>query len=622
MNPFVINPKINYSLLHGKHSLQIGYEYLYISTVISNTHPQFGTDTYKGLFTTSGTAPKLPSGVADPAYKEAWALADFAFGARSEYELSNNTSVTDNTRYHAAYAQDDWRVLPNLTLNLGLRYEFATPVWESNNELSNFNPSTQALVQASPGSLYNRALVEPNHLNFAPRLGVAYSIDPKTVIHAAYGIGYVQFNRVAGADELASNLPTSVDIPILQNPADAKSTPLPLCTGTTPLPASDLGTCFVSTQQGYPTGMLAAPTQPYNLLQNTPTYVPSHTPTTYVQSFLLNVQRQLARNWTLSVGYVGNVGVHELLLADANQSSAQVLSATCNATTGVVTGCLSVQARRPFNTTYCCADISEAFNEGHSNYNSLQVKLEKRYSQGLYLVNAFTWSHSMDDAAGHLEEEDGDSEYVNIYNLAADRGRAGEDQPINETLALTYDLPYGKGRRFGTSAPYLLQLLAGGWQTSILNQYTSGLPVNLTYTQSGTYLTEAAVDSSLLAAYFRANVSGNPVLPLGQQAKTSAYRLYLNSANVSAPTAYNMPFGNAARNSVRAPNYDTLDMSIHKRFPLWSAESALELRVDAFNILNHVNYQAPDGNITDTTFGEITTAYPARELQGALKLFF
>lgn len=609
VNPFAINPKVNYSLLHGKHSLKFGYEYQHISTVISNTHPQFGTDTYKGLFTEGNkkAATLASTQQADPAYKQAWALADFAFGARSEYELSNNTFVTDNTREHAVYAQDDWRALPNLTLNIGLRYEFATPVWESNNHLSNFNPATQQLTLASPGSLYNRALVNPNHLNFAPRFGFSYSVNAKTVIRGGFGISFQQFNRVAGADELASNLPTSVDIPINQVAPAGKTGSQPLCTGTTPLPSSALGTCFVTTQQGYPTGMLTPPTAPYNLLLNTPTYVPAHTPTTYVQSFQFNVQRQIANNLTFSFGYVGNTGVHELVLADLNQAAPN------NAA-----GSLTLQSRRPYNGTNCCADISAALNIGHSNYNSLQTKLEKRYSNGLYLINAFTWSHAMDDASGHLEENDGDSEYVNLYNLPGDRGRSSLDQPINETLAITYDLPYGKGRRYGASAPYLLQVVAGGWQTSIINQYTSGLPVNLTYVAS----TTQEVDASLLAGYYRANVSGNPVLPSGSQAKTSTYLLYLNSATVTAPTATNFPFGNASRNSARSPNYDTLDLGLHKRVPLWSESSALEIRAEGFNILNRANYQAPDGVATDSTFGQITTAYPARELQGAIKLIF
>lgn len=606
VNPFLIDPKVNYSLLQGRHSLKFGYEYQHISTVISNTHPQFGTDTYKGLFTEgSNKARTLAStGAADPAYKQAWALADFAFGARSEYELSNNTFITDNTRYHAVYAQDDWRALHNVTLNLGLRYEYTTPVWESNNELSNFSPSTQQLVLASPGSIYNRALVHPNVSNFAPRIGIAYSVNAKTVIRAGYGLSYQQFNRVAGADELASNLPVSIDVPVTQSAPAAKTGAQSLCTAPQ---IQVVGSCFVTTQQGYPNTLLTTPTAPFNLLLNTPTYVPAHTPSTYVHSFQLNIERELGKNLTFSISYVGNSGIHELVLADLNQ-----------ATPNNAAGTLTLQSRRSFNGTYCCADISMAFNEGTSNYNSLQAKLEKRYSDGIYLINSFTWSHTMDVASGHLEEDDGDTEYVNLYNMAGDYGRSSLDQPINETLALTYDLPYGRGRRFGASTGYLLQLVAGGWQASAINQYTSGLPVNLTYSPS----TTQEVDASLLSSYYRANVSGNPVLPSGSQTKTSTYRSYLNSATVTAPTANDQPFGNAARNIARAPGYNTLDLSIHKRFPLWSESSALEFRVDSFNTFNHVNYQAPDGIATDSTFGQITTTYPARELQGALKLIF
>jgi len=623
VNPFAIDPKVNYSLLHGKHSLKFGYEYQHVSIVVSNTHPQFGTDTYKGLFTEGKLKAAAPGGVTDPAYKQAWALADFAFGARSQYELGNQTVITEELREHAAYAQDDWHALPNLTLNMGLRYEFATPTWELNNELSNFSPSAQNLIAASSGSLYNRALVNPNWANLGPRFGFSLSATPKTVIRGGFGISFQQFNRVAGGNELAGNLPVSIDTVVAQLSPTSKSTPtLPLCTGPTPLPASAIGTCFVSTQQGYPTGLISPPAgPPFNLLNNNPTYIPARTPTTYVQSFQLNIQRELAKNLTFSVGYVGNTGVHELLLADYNQASVNPTTPTCNAT--VATGCLSLQARRPINTTLCCGDISMALNEGNSNYNSLQTKLEKRYSGGLYLINAFTWSHGMDDASGHLEDGAGDTEYVNLYNIGGDRGRSAYDQPLNETLAITYDLPYGKGRKFGSSAPYLLQLLAGGWQTSVINAYNTGLPANIVY-DGATPTAQQLVDNTDLASYYRPNIVGNPVLQAPNHVKTATYVQYLNPAAIQIPTT-NSPFGNASRNIVRSPNYDTVDMSLHKRFVLWSEASALELRVDSFNTMNRANLQAPsDTNATDigTTYGQITTAYPARELQGAIKLIF
>jgi hypothetical protein len=259
-----------------------------------------------------------------------------------------------------------------------------------------------------------------------------------------------------------------------------------------------------------------------------------------------------------------------------------------------------------------------AFNQGVSNYNSLQVKLEKRYSSGLYFINSFTWSHALDTASSNYEDLNGDTAFVNLYNMHSDIGRSSYDQPMNETLAITYDLPFGHGRRFGTRAGVLQQLLIGGWQTSLINQYTSGLPTNLTYQPT----TAQSVDAGTIDGYYRPNIQGNPTLPSASRVKTSTYLTYLNPDTVTVPTANDQPFGNASRNAVRAPSYDSLDLSVHKRFPLWSESSALEFRVEGFNAFNRVNYRAPDGIATDTTFGQITTAFPARELQGAIKLIF
>jgi hypothetical protein len=460
------------------------------------------------------------------------------------------------------------------------------------------------MVLASSGSLYNRALVHPNPWNFGPRAGFSYSANAKTVIRGAYGISYVQFNRDAAGNELANNLPFALDTAVTQYAPSAKTSAQPLCTAPQTQP---VGSCFATTQQGYPNDMLAAPSAPYNLLLNVPTYVPAHNPTTYLQSYQLGIEYQVVNNLLLSIAYVGNRGLHEFVMADLNQ-----------ATPNNADGTLTLQSRRPFNGSNCCNDISMAFNEGVSNYNSLQIKLEKRYSQGLYFINSFTWSHAIDTGSSNYEDLDGDTALVNLYNMRSDVGRSSYDQPINETLALTYDLPFGRGRRFGSSSGYLLQLLAGGWQTSAIHQYTSGLPTNLAYQQT----TAQSVDSATLDGYYRPNLTGNPVLPASSQVKTATYLSYLNPATVIAPTANDQPFGNASRNVARAPGYDSLDLGVHKHFPLWSESSALEFRVEAFNVLNRSNFQAPDGVVTDSTFGQITTAFPAREIQGALKLSF
>jgi len=139
--------------------------------------------------------------------KQVYSIADFLFDADNHYELDNNPVAHLRQRMYFGYVQDDWKVTDKLTLNLGLRYEFATPQYERDNKLSNFLPSAAALIYASSGSLFQRALIHPDYHNLAPRIGLAYQITPKTVIRSGYGISYVQFNRLGGENLLAYNGP-------------------------------------------------------------------------------------------------------------------------------------------------------------------------------------------------------------------------------------------------------------------------------------------------------------------------------------------------------------------------------------------------------------------------------
>jgi hypothetical protein len=197
-----------------------------------------------------------------------------------------------NQRIHYMYGQDDWRVSNRLTLNLGLRYELGTPPFETNNQLSNYNPvtspTTSSLVVASAGSIYNRALINRNNLNIAPRVGFAYELDNKTVVRGGYGIGYQQFLRAATVNELAQNAPYNIDNVITQYAPQSKTSPQAVCTSLTVAPTS----CFMPTQNGYPNSFLS--TSNYSPLSTTTTYDPAHSPTPYVQSFQLSVQREIA----------------------------------------------------------------------------------------------------------------------------------------------------------------------------------------------------------------------------------------------------------------------------------------------------------------------------------------
>jgi hypothetical protein len=284
------------------------------------------------------------------------------------------------------------------------------------------------------------------------------------------------------------------------------------------------------------------------------------------------------------------------ILADENQAVPNQLGKN-----------LSVNARRPY-VDFTTIEVS--YDGGFSSYNALQTKLEKRYSTGLYFINSFTWSHDIDNAAGHLENYDGDNSRVNISNVAANRATSSYDQPINDTLTVLYDIPFGRGRHFTTSNT-ALDLLAGGWGVDLVNSEYSGLPINLTYNPT----TQGSVSS--LISYYPNLVSGQS-LYLNNGNKVD----YLNPAAFTTP-AYYSPFGNAGRNLARSPFFSELDFGLHKNFNLRSETRYVQFRAEAFNLLNKTNLGPPSGLTTNSSgYGVITSAFPARQIQLALKLYF
>src|SRR5207253_5774683 len=180
-DPSVFNPRINYSWIMGRQAFKTGYEYQAINTQIDDFNPKYGRDIYGGQFT-------RPAGAAaDPA---TFNLADFMLGLRSSYSIITPFLANLRQRMHFGYLQDDIKVNAKLTLNAGLRYEYATPQYEQHNFLTNFDPATNSLIGAKDGSIYDRALVNPDRNNLAPRLAAAWSVDNKTVVRAGSGVSY------------------------------------------------------------------------------------------------------------------------------------------------------------------------------------------------------------------------------------------------------------------------------------------------------------------------------------------------------------------------------------------------------------------------------------------------
>ena len=624
-DPTLYNPKVNFTWVRARHSLKFGYEQQIIHTQVNDFNPSYGQDNYASKFaagpagffpTCSGTITTAcnPAAASDTQIAQAAEVADFLFGNRSSYSITNYTIVNLRQRYFAGYVQDDFSVSPKLTINAGLRYEVMTPQWERDNRLANFNPATTSLVQASGGSIFNKAQVHTDMKNFAPRLGFAYSVDPKTVLRAGYGLVYAQYNREGGENNLTYNGPDVVNASI-NNPSPFV-TPIGsnLCVNDTQAQSS----CFRQTQQGY-AATLTSPTNfiPVNAESR---YIPPSYVTGYVQSYFVGVQRQLWWGMLLDVAYVGNVGHHIELLADYNQAAPCLLPS--------VSACPTYQSRRPVPTF---GDIEISLPEGSSSYNSLQTKLEKRLG-ALYLLNSFTYSRAFDLASGHLDTNNGDNSRVNFANPSNDYGPSSYDQPIDNTTSVVYDLPYGKGKHWGNNAHSFMQEALGGWELTMINTMTSGMPFNLTYSSSSTNAQTGPLFTTDLATLRPEHINGtpwrNPKSAFAKATAKSSLTNYLPYTSYALPSyalyGNTSAYGNVSRNKFRGFLYFDTDLGLHKQFGLGTERVKLDFRAEMFNALNVTNWMAPDGAYTDGngSFGSIGTAFPARQVQFAGKVIF
>jgi hypothetical protein len=570
--PTVFNPKVNYSWLMGRHSLKSGYEFQHIQTEVQDVNPLYGRDQYAGQFT-------RPTGVAA---NNLYNLADFMLGLRSTYALSNILVANLRQNMHFTYLQDDLRVNDRLTLNLGLRYEYATPWVEKDNILSNFDINTRTIVLARDGSLKDRSTIKPDRNNFGPRLGFAYTLSPETVLRGGYGVSYVHFHRAGGANVLPINGPQVINAVVVQTP-------------TTP--------GFRRTQDGYPAG-LTDPSR-FDPLAANITYMPEDYHSSQVQSWFVSVQRELWTGALVDLAYIGNRADDMLLFANINQ-------ATPNNSAGTI----PLQARRPIPGF---ADITYSFNGGKSRYHAFQGKFDWRIGAGFSILNSLTLSQTKDNGAGSLEGASGNFPAPqNFYDLEADYGLGAYHQPYNNTTSFVLDLPFGAGRRYAGAASPVVDALIGGWQLAGISSLYAGENVTLQYTPLAAFTVSGIQQDFRGANNYRPNVIGEVMVPTDQRTVQN----WFSRSGVVAPTDPSQPFGNAPRNAYRGPTVWEVNFAASKRFPMPWRSGNLEFRAEFFNLLNRTNFRAPNGNISSPAFGTITTTYDPRIIQFGLKLSF
>jgi outer membrane receptor protein involved in Fe transport len=534
------------SLVRGKHTFKLGGEIRWSQFNISQEAAPRGQFQFNGKYT------------GNP-------LADMLLGMPSRANISTVIGMYNRQHVPALFIQDDWKVTPRLTLNLGLRWDYFSPLTEANNRQSNFDYATGALIVAGQNGASD-ALVTADKGNFSPRIGFAWTptADAKTVIRGAYGIFYSgQEIRTAAPLQLAYNLPFFYEPLFLTAPN---------------------GPPAFTVSEGFPS------LDPNQAVNPGVTSVDAHLHTPYFQSWNLAVQRQLPAAISLELAYAGSKGTHLQSVTDPNQV----------ATPGDGS---NIQGDRPFPQF---GGFTAIRNIGSSHYNALQVKVEKHTSHNLYFLSAFTYSKAIND----LPEICCAAPFAqNSYDLAAERGVADFNQKLRWVMSFDYEIPFGGSHSHLDNR--VVNAVLGGWHVGGIYTLASGFPFSAYQNDDPSGTGTQGVP--------RPNQLRDGNLPRGQRTwerwfDVSAFEQLAEGSGV---------FGNAPRNGLIGPGQNVLDWELRKEFKIAETQR-LEFRTEFFNAFNHPNFAQPDNFIDDgDSAGVISdTAIPMRQIQFGLKYNF
>jgi hypothetical protein len=609
----------NVTKIAGRHQLKAGLEYR-----INQSREGVGADT-SGNFSFDRTYTQGPNPTA-PAVNLGNAIASLLLGTASSGQAGILPAVLTSNPYLALYAQDDFRLSSKLTLNLGLRWDLEPGRTERYNQLSYFDfnaPSPIAQQVGIPGLHGGLRFVGVNGNpsrqfdtqwnRLAPRFSFAYSIDPKTVVRGGYGIFFLPFIGAAsgwasGVSGYLSYTPMVTSLDGL-HPVDPLSNPFPK--GLQPPTAPGSGLLSSYGQDLGASGRDGA--------------IDRSARDGYSQQWNFNVQRQLPGQVSLEVAYVGNKGTKlpdgtlgpqlNQLTLDQLTLGNQLLQLVPNPFQAYVqTGPLSqatvtrAQLARPYPQFLTVYNFRPAL--GSSSYHAFQGRLEKRLSKGLTLLASFTGGKLIDNIGGVLTS---DPAHQNIYNLAADRSLAPEDISRRLVLSYVYELPFGRGKQFGSGLSRALDLVVGGWSVNGIVTFSTGVPL---------VILDSSNNSQSFSAAQRPNVNGSdPGLP-GDRSLTDKIAKWFNTSVFSQPAAFT--FGNAPRTmpTLRADGVHSWDFSVFKAFPIHESIRA-EFRAEMFNFTNTPIFAAPGQSFGTANFGVVNSqANSPRQVQLGLKLYY
>jgi outer membrane receptor protein involved in Fe transport len=557
-----------FTLIKGRHTIKMGGEF----DKSYQNYTSWG-DVSSGNFVFDGVATGQP-------------YADFLLGEVYGWYVYDYVETGARMWNMGAFVQDDYKINSKLTLNAGLRYQYQGGWGEVHNLWGTFSPTVVNTGQYAPagslgamtyGGQGGRHTIQDGDNEWVPRVGLSWNAIPKWVFRASYGI----------SDQPWSVDPYSAAYGIGLNPHGSE--------GYGNSPAFLLKNGPGPGAVAYPSLSQLTNSQ-YNY--DDVTYYPEHRQSAYYQEYLLSIQHELPFQALIDGSYVHTKGTHLGFTRDIDQNPASKMTGSTTCYSGI-------------NEYPLFCSIGAVYFDGYANYDALQLRVEKRTSFGLYGLFNYSWSKELDTGTGSGNNATADV-WQNAFNIRANYGLSKLDMANSITGSVSYELPFGSGKRFALHG--FADEALGGWRGTGFYQIHSGIPFTVTTaTSSGADESGSGANQCGCGYSWLPNVVGSPSVA------NPGVNEWFNPNAFAVPTAGT--FGNERRNTLIGPNWRDLDLSLGKTF-IFVEGLRLEIRSDMFNAFNHPNFSQPNAG-AGAGEGQITsTAASAREIQLGGRLTF
>jgi hypothetical protein len=547
----------------NSHNVKFGANILRSQNNVFNVSHNIGTHTYNARYTGDG-------------------MADFMLGMASQWRWHYGINVQLRQKLYGFYVQDDWKISPKLTINLGIRYELLLPWVDKHDRMGIFDittdPDNPRLIYAgSEGNdTFNRAMYAMDKNNFMPRLGFAYKITESTVLRGGYGVFYTYMEPYGDAQYLIGNPPATYGVTRGSS-------------ATAPAVILNEGPPEGATEFENATGITFTSYDRYPKLGS-------------AQQWNVNIQHEFARDWLFEIGYSGSRGTNLLRRYDGNFSPPGP---------GSIDGKRRYQTAEVPGTGVVLQSLGQLIyyaQDGESNYQALVTRLEKRFSDGFTLLGSYTFSKAVGDTCGNAAAGDaGGCGFQDLTRLYLEKAVDNQHIPHRFTVSSIWELPFGRGRKYGSDMNSVANAIVGGWAIGNILTFTSGRPYNATVNGN-------PANTGTHGVHNRPDISGDPYDGYGRSVEQD-----FDTSVFSPNQQYEI--GNFPRNGLRQRDQFNWDFSMLKDFTI-TEDVRMQFRFEAFHFTNTPRFENA-GNVVGTgNFGRITGAGTPRNLQFGIKFIW